>query len=403
VLLVDDDVAYRTLCQRHLRRDPDRRYRIDTVSSTQEAAERDPADYDCILVDYFLPDGIGTGLMERWRAAGRSELPPVIVMSASGGERAAVDAVRTHAIDYLAKTDMTRESLRRCVGNATEKGELRREVRARQNELKRANAALEKRAIEIQRFYHTVSHEMKTPLTATREFISLVNDGIAGPLTTQQGELLGYALESCDQMTRQFHDLIDLTRMETGKLRLEPDTVALGPLFERCIAMVAGKARERSIRLHMCLEEGLPPVHVDAGRIEQVITNLLGNAIKFTPGEGNVHLRARVRPANRRDAGRVEVCVVDDGCGIEKASRAHVFDRLYQATREGYETKDSADGLGLGLSISREIVRAHAGEIRVFSRLGVGSTFQFTLPAVKEHGAQADNEPHQEVPQRTRR
>jgi|GEM_PF-385724 len=404
VLLVDDDVAYRLLCQRYLRRDPKNDYRVRTASTADEAAELDLAGYDCVVVDYFLPDGTGTELIERWRSSGQTDMPPVVVMSAGGGERAAIDAVRTHAIDYLAKADMTPGSLQRCVGNATEKGDLRREVRARQTELARAHAALEKRAIEIQRFYHTVSHEMKTPLTATREFVSLVNDGVAGPVTDQQRELLRYALDSCDQMTRQFHDLIDMTRLDTGKLRLEPVPLALEPLIERCIAMVGGQASQKAITLDTHWQDSPPWVLADAGRIVQVITNLLGNAIKFTPRHGQVRVRVRLRPDNRRDAGRVEICVVDNGCGIAKQSRPYVFERLYQTSRDRHVDKDNADGLGLGLglSISREIVRAHGGELRVYSRLGAGSTFQFTLPRAEGDAAGADTPQVTEVPKRTR-
>lgn len=379
LLMVDDDVPWRTLARRLLARDPHHEWSVTTVASGAEAlAVEALGSFDCLLVDYRLPDGTGTELVGRLRARLKTRLPPVVVISAVGGEDAAMHAVRADATDYLAKRALTPDALYRSLGNAVEKGGLRDAVRQRRTELRRANSELERRAVEIQRFYHTVSHEMKTPLTAAREFVALVRDGLAGEITAEQAGLLDHALESCDQITRQFDDLIDLTRLETGKLRLSFEPACIERTIDRCLAMVASAAAARDIELVRDVAPSLPRVVMDDGRIGQVLVNLVGNAIKFTDPGGRVVLSARLH----RDARRVCLRVLDTGRGIAKPDRARIFERLYQVDRA--KDDPAASGLGLGLSIAREIVCSHGHDLRLYSRVGVGSTFGFDLPVAPD-------------------
>ena len=377
LLIVDDDLTYLALCRRYLTRAEDYTYDIVTVSGAAEAlAACAEAPFDCLLIDYGLPDRTGTDLIGTLRKRLGSALPPVVVISADVTADAAIEAVRHHASDFLTKREVSATALRRSLGNAVEKGRLQRAVTARRRELQTANRELERRAVEIQRFYHTVSHEMKTPLTAAREFVAIVRDGLAGEVSNDQAELLGHALECCDQITTQFNDLIDLTRLETGKMRLERSPTGFADVVERSIAMCESAARAKSLVVEHDVEENLPDLDIDGGRIVQVLSNLLGNAIKFTPGGGRVRLEAHRAPD--RDADAVEVRVVDSGCGISESDCRKIFDRLYQV-RIAADNPESS-GLGLGLSISREIVRGHGSDLVVDSRVGAGSTFSFTLP-----------------------
>ena len=379
LLIVDDDLTYLALCRRYLNRDADYTYDIVTASGAAEAlAACAEAPFDCLLIDYGLPDRTGTDLIGTLRKRLGNALPPVVVISADVTADAAIEAVRHHASDFLTKREVSATALRRSLGNAVEKGRLQRAVTARRRELQTANRELERRAVEIQRFYHTVSHEMKTPLTAAREFVAIVRDGLAGEVSNDQAELLGHALECCDQITTQFNDLIDLTRLETGKMRLERSPTAFADVVERSIAMCESAARAKSLVVEHDVEADLPDLDIDGGRIVQVLSNLLGNAIKFTPGGGRVRLEARRVRAADRDADAVEVRVVDSGCGISESDCRKIFDRLYQV-RIAADNPESS-GLGLGLSISREIVRGHGSELVVDSRVGAGSTFSFTLP-----------------------
>ena len=375
LLIVDDDQTYLALCSRYLDKDSDYRYQIVTATGAAEAiAACEEAPFDCLLIDYGLPDSTGTDLIGTLRERLDGRLPPVVVISAHGTADAAIEAVRADAADFLTKREVSGQALRRSIGNAVEKGRLKRSVAQRRRELQRANGELERRAIEIQRFYHTVSHEMKTPLTAAREFVAIVRDGLGGPVTDEQTALLDHALECCDQITTQFNDLIDLTRLETGKLRLERRPESLEAVVERSLAMCRSAAAKKSIALSRGGEKDLPPLEIDAGRIAQVLSNLIGNAVKFTPPGGRVRLDTR----RSADAPAVEISVVDSGVGIDKVDQERIFDRLYQV-RIAADDPDSS-GLGLGLSIAREIVRGHGGELEVASEVGRGSTFTFTLP-----------------------
>ena len=375
LLMVDDDVPWRTLCRRLLGRDPGRTWEVTTAASRAEAlAVSGLADFDCLLIDYRLPDGTGTELVENLRARLGTRLPPVVVISAGGGEDAATHAVRAHATDYLAKRGLTPDALYRSLGNAVEKGELREAVRLRRAELRRANGELERRANQITSFYHTVSHEMKTPLHSAREFVSLVRDGVAGEVNDDQAALLDEALESCEQLRRQFDDMLDMTRLETGKLTLSFEPASIERAVERCLAMVAKTAAERGIAVSSEVEPGLGDAVMDASRINQVLVNLVNNALKFTEPGGRVTVRA----GRRRDGRHVRLTVTDTGRGIAKADRARIFDRLYQVDRAVDDP--AASGLGLGLSISRDIVREHGTELKLHSRVGIGSTFGFDLP-----------------------
>src|SRR5207248_1411600 len=157
-----------------------------------------------------------------------------------------------------------------------------------QAKLESTNKDLLRKNEEIQNFYHTLSHELKTPLTSAREFISIVMDGLAGKVNETQLEYLGIAKESCNQLRVFLNDLMDTTRLETGKLRMERKSVALGSLVQQIVRMMNPVAAAKRIRLSETVQPRLPTVLIDEHRITQVITNLLNNALKFTPEGGKI-------------------------------------------------------------------------------------------------------------------
>lgn len=249
--------------------------------------------------------------------------------------------------------------------------------------LEETNHALERRNQEIQRFYHAASHELKTPLTAAREFSSLLIDEIPGSLNEDQSDYLGYILESCDQLTRYINDMLDLSRMETGKLAIQPEPTDLNGLLTRMLDVLEPSIAKEEIHLVSQLPDDLPLVMADEQRICQVLGNLVNNSVKFTPPGGVVTVTARVHPT---DSSLVEVSVRDTGIGIEPEDQAHVFERLFQTGLESNTAQDSNSraGLGLGLSICREIVHLHNGTISVDSAVDEGSTFTFTLHSLSK-------------------
>jgi PAS domain S-box-containing protein len=256
----------------------------------------------------------------------------------------------------------------------TERKRSEEKVRRIQAELEQTNKDLLRRSQEIQNFYHTLSHELKTPLTSAREFVSLVMDGIAGPLNQTQSEYLGIAKQSCDQLRVCINDLLDTTRLETGKLALDLKSASLDSLVQRVVTALRRVAAEKEISLMAEIQRHLPRVALDENRITQVIINLLNNAIKYTPNGG----RITIRVGEALDQPElIQISISDTGRGIPKEELDHIFDRLYQV-KTGDATTEQ--GIGLGLYLCRELVQLHGGNIWVESEPGKGSTFSFVIP-----------------------
>lgn len=247
-------------------------------------------------------------------------------------------------------------------------------IRSAQLDLAQAHAQLTRKHEELQSFYHTVSHEVKTPLTSAREFVALVLEGLGGTINQTQREYLTLAQESCDQMRDCINDLLDATRLETGKMRCELKTASVGDLVSRVVAMLKPAAEHKDIHLSAVIKPGVPEIAMDETRIAQVLTNLLNNALKFTAAGGLVSMVVGLAPGSKD---RVQIAVADTGRGIPADKLTRIFDRLYQVKEAD---ASSCAGLGLGLHICHELVSLHGGDIRVESIVGKGSTFFVTLP-----------------------
>ena len=250
-------------------------------------------------------------------------------------------------------------------------------------ELTGANDELVLRNEQIRRFNQSLSHELNTPLAAIKEFLSLLLEEVPGPLTDDQRTQLRLAKDSCDQMARCVSDLLDVARLETGKLAIRSGPGSIGDLLTQVVTAISPAASNHGVRLRCAVERELPDVLMDAQRISQVLTNLLTNALKFTPAGGEVVVTA----ADSKNAeGFVAVSVSDTGQGIPKDDIGHIFDPLYQA--RGIDSSSNT-GLGLGLSICRGLVDLHGGKIGVDSEPGKGSTF--TLPKHCAHSARPES------------
>ena len=225
-----------------------------------------------------------------------------------------------------------------------------------------------------EKFFSHVSHELRTPLTAIYFFTTNVLDGLLGDLTPKQREHLGFALDNVKQLKDMVSDLLDITRVETHKLNVEPQHTSPTKLIAEVLSTCCTNAVAKNISLRSDVTPDLPFVWADPARVKQILINLIDNGIKFTPEGGTVSVASR--PIVE---GEDFLClsVSDTGCGISPENREAIFDRLAQLKSRA---EASRSGLGLGLFIARELVSRHAGRIWVESRLGEGSTFYFTLP-----------------------
>lgn len=375
LLVVDDDPLCQTLCQRYLAQSDKYAFELVGVETGADAIRRVSGErFDCLLVDYYLPDLTGTELLRQLSALAEDDAPPAIILTANGGEEAAISAVRAGATDFLPKRALSRASLGRALGNAIYNSRLKQSIAAKRRELQKTNEQLKSRNEEIQRFYHSVSHEVKTPLTAVREFIALTRDGICGPVTAEQEEVLDHALDGCDQIAGHFNDLVEMMRLESSKISLDCSKTDMQTIVTQCKAGVASAVTAKELTLDVTVADGLPLLWLDRNRIIQVVSNLLGNAIKYTPAGGKVWLSIELTRAGEQ----VQIEVADTGCGIAPEHLLRIFDRLYQVDDKGDALMGA--GLGLGLSIAKEIVNLHDGTIRARSVPGKGSVFTVLLP-----------------------
>ena len=226
-------------------------------------------------------------------------------------------------------------------------------------------------------FIAHVSHELRTPLTALQEGTSLLLEEIPGRLTSAQREILEVMRSHGERLFSSISSMLDLSKMEAGMMEYAQVPSELPPLIQRSVETVQLIAQNRSIELAVAPMKQLPLLSLDEQRIQQVLDNLLINAVKFTPSGGRIQVSARLKKGQTGQEKEVEVCVTDTGQGIEEKDLERVFDRFYQSSRQPSE---SLRGSGLGLSIARHIVEAHGGRIWVESEENQGSTFIFSLP-----------------------
>ncbi len=360
ILLIEDDLADARVVETnlrkrgfgpfHLRRE---QRLVDGITAVNEDA------FDVVLLDLGLPDGRGLTNVEKVMACPKQV--PVIVLTGNEDERDAIEAVRLGAQDYLVKGDFTAKSLHDSIRFATERDRLLREVEAAQ-----------RREGEVKdRLLSHVSHELRTPLTAIMQFVTILRDGIAGGVSAQQAEYLDIVLRNTEQLKHMISTLMDVTRANSGKLTCDLRRTKIVPIVGRAVDSLRAQAAKKGVQLELGALRDLPRVVADEHRIEQVLVNLLENAIKFTPENGTVAVDARAV------GDELVVAVSDTGCGIAAEDIGQVFERLYQAE---HRADTSRNGLGLGLHICQEIVAMHNGRIWAESAAGQGSRFLFALP-----------------------
>ena len=378
LLIIDDDRVDRQIYLRYLRAD-ERNVYVITEAESAEAGYRLLRDetYDCILLDYRLPEADGLAMYRTLTGTKQGPLmAPVIMMTGQGNESVAVAAMKCGISDYLTKEGLTPKAMQRAITNAVDRSRLRRSLSEKNRHLADMNAELQARTAELERVYHSVSHELKTPLTAVREFVALVLDGVGGPAPSMgQRSFLEHALDGCDQMNHHLNDLIDSSRLDTGKLRLKVQPTQAARVIDFALASIRTAARAKNLTLESRVSGELPLVLADPLRLSQILGNLLGNAAKFTDSGGSIILSAGVA-ADRAD--EVEFMIADNGCGVAPEHISQIFDRLFQVSSAGDELMGS--GLGLGLSIARHLVNLHGGQLTVESALGAGSVFRFRIP-----------------------
>lgn len=220
-------------------------------------------------------------------------------------------------------------------------------------------------------FISTVSHELRTPMTSIKGYADLLMLGMAGPLSEQQKHFIGIIRNNAERMVTLVSDLLDISRIEAGRIQLDLRAVHIHEVVGHVVNTVQGRAQSKGLSLQIDVPEDLPPVWGDSNRVAQILTNLISNAIQYTPPGGQVTVSARA------SGDMLEVSVADTGIGISQENQQKIFDRFFRADDPLVQ---ETSGTGLGLPITASLVQMHGGQIWVESELGKGSTFTFTLP-----------------------
>jgi PAS domain S-box-containing protein len=231
-------------------------------------------------------------------------------------------------------------------------------------------------------FVSKVSHELRTPIVAMQHALSILSDRVAGPLSEEQGKFVTLTQRNLQRLNGLINDLLDLSKLEAKKIDLHLEPASIAEIIQTVCDSLDAWAQSKLLTISRRVPGNLPKVTCDAARITQVVTNLLGNAIKFTPKQGRIIVEARLAP----DDMALEVSVTDLGMGIAKDDLPKLFNKFQQV---GERTATDVSGTGLGLAISKEIVELHHGRIWAESDpVKKGARFAFTLllePAPAQH------------------
>jgi len=270
--------------------------------------------------------------------------------------------------DAFSATDIaTAEAVAAQLGVLLQRFRLEHELRARQRELERANQLKS-------RFLASASHELRTPLTAIIGFSELLGGQTAGQLNDKQQRYAQNILVSGQHLLLLINDILDLSKIEAGKMALNLQAVDLHTLAESTAAVVEQQAQQAGLVLEVRLPPAIAPLIADPRQVRQILLNLLTNAIKFTPPGGRVLL------AMEECHEELRIAVQDTGIGIAAADLPHLFDDFWQADNS---TARRHEGTGLGLALTRRLVELHGGRIAVISEPGQGSRFEVTLPRLR--------------------
>jgi len=433
ILVVDDERSVRTVLSQVLEGDG---FKVTAAATGEEALRLfKERPFDLVIIDIVLPGMSGIEVLERIK-----KLYPavqVIIITSHASLETAVRALRSGAYDYLfkpfedislvsavAKRAIEKISLvsenRRLIAKLQGKNEeLERRVAERTAELEKINAQLMQEIKERIRaqdaaetanrakseFLANMSHELRTPLNHIIGFTEIVLNKKLGELNEVQEEYLHDVLQSGEHLLSLINDILDLSKVEAGRLKLTSSDTDLKMLLKNSLTVVKEQARKRHIRLAVDID-GIPEtIKADGGKLRQIMYNLLSNAVKFTPDGGEVRLGARmldcvVRHGLRREDSRelkivetrvdktkgattktkpcVEFSVCDNGIGIRPEDQERIFDRFEQV--DGSSGR-RYQGTGLGLSLTKRLVELHGGRIWVDSEgEGKGSRFGFVIP-----------------------
>lgn len=370
ILIVDDEKDIRQLLYQALTQMGG--YRVEMANDGEEALQKIASSkFDLVLTDMRMPKMDGLQLVNELSQK-RPEIATV-VMSGHGSIDVALEAVRRGASDFLSKPFNLPEIIVR-LNKAMEE-------RQRLNHMSKLVSHLEESIAELKKldqikseFVAVASHELRTPLTAIKNAVQLLLMEKVGELNENQKKFLAMAERNINRLMNILNDLLNLSRIEAGKMVMKLEGLNLRSILELVYFSFKPQAEEKSIQLKLDLPTELSPVYGDKEKVEQILSNLITNSLKFTPPNGEITISAEPFAA---DEDMMAITVKDTGIGIPAEHLEKIFEKFYQVENS---LQRSHGGTGLGLAITKGLVEAQKGKIFVKSEPGKGSIFTFTLP-----------------------
>lgn len=349
-------------------------YEISWVQAEDNVLQKaDEEKYDVVLLSYDLPNSNGLEILSNLQY--KDLAGPVIMTANKKDEDFAAQAMREGAYDYIIRERGFEHGLAFAIHNAInafkakkERERLQKEIAAKNGELEAANRKLKELDRIKSDFVANVAHEFRTPLTIIKGNVDLVNKGGLGMVTNEQKEMLDGAVNIANRLSRLVNDLLDISKIESGKMELKKEQGDINKIIEENIVILDKIIKDKRQKLAKEMSSDIPKITMDIDKITQVVINLLSNAIKYTREGGEI----RIKTINLEKEIMVEVS--DSGEGVAPDNIDKIFDKFTRVTAEKKE------GTGLGLPIAKDIVVLHNGRMWVKSELSKGSQFYFTLP-----------------------
>ncbi len=355
VLVIEDNPSDVRLLERALEKS---RMTVDLTVVSDLASGIDAAStgsWDVVLADLTLPDAHGLDAVRQLQAA----VPdfPVVVMTMLGCDETALSSLDNGAQDYIVKDQVTPEILERSIRYAVQRQKsvvmrrLLEQLQSSERALAKKNRRLSRLYKTAHRFVDNVSHEFRTPLTVVNEYVSLLRDGIVGPLNDDQKRMLDVIGDRSEDLNNMVNDMLDISKLEAGMLGIWRQPCRIADIVDHVGPSLTRKSIVKQVVLQFDIPDDLPDVYADDEKIGRVIINLTVNAIKFCGQPGRVQVWAKYAEQERE----VLVGVRDNGGGISPENLTLIFQRFKQV---GGNPRGSTKGFGLGLNIAKEGARA---------------------------------------------
>jgi len=378
VLVIDDSPEDRETVRRYLTRGLDVPYEVIEAETGEEGLEAFRSTQpDTVVLDFHLPDMNGLEFLGNLVYEIGSDQIPVVMLTGTGSEDIAVEAMKTGAQDYLLKGTLTPERLRRAIRQANDKIYMLRELDGQRRELEQKNRELQRASAAKDEFLAMLAHELRNPLAATRNAVELIKRLGHGDSRFQ------HALETMERQVRHqgllLDDLLDVSRITRGKILLRPRRLDLAELVRNAVQDHQRAMEDTGLHFEHSVPDTPVWVSGDPIRLGQALDNLLNNALKFTDAGGTVHVSLSASPET------AVLKVRDTGIGISREMMPHLFETFAQADR----TLDrSRGGLGLGLAVVKGLINLHGGTVHACSDgPGTGAEFVIELPLSQQAAA----------------